>query len=158
MKLIAASALLLSLCSYSQAEEASHWSAGIGSNYGGIGIKYSQEANQNVDLYANIGQSAGFAFLSYKNGVAATLGAEFAFSEDQRHTFNAALAVLDAKDHSSDYLETKDENRLTGYVVGYTYYFSGMRSTGQAVGFSAMRLTSDDEILSSLSVSWGYRF
>lgn len=158
MKLIATSVLLLSLCSYSCAQEASHWSAGIGSNYGGIGIKYSQKINQDLDLYANLGQSAGFALLTYTNGISGSLGAEFTFSENQHHAFNAALAMLDAKDYSSEYSKKTDDNRLSGYVFGYTYYFSGMRETGQAVGVSGMRLTDDDEILSSLSISWGYRF
>lgn len=156
MKLISALTCFISLACH--AEDASHWSTGIGSNYGGIGVKYSQQITSAVDIYANAGQSAGFALLSYRNGISASIGSEFAFTDNQHHALNAALAVLDAKDYSSDYSDRKDRNRLTGYACGYTYYFSGMHLTGQALGFSVIRLTDDDEILSTFSVSWGYRF
>ena len=161
MKLITAFVICISLGFISlscYADDASHWSAGIGSNYGGIGVKYSQEINSRFDLYANIGASAGFALLSYTNGTTASLGAEFSFSENQRHALNTAIAVLDAENYHNEYSKITDKNRLSGYVFGYSYYFSGIHSRGHALGVSTIRLTDDDEILSSLSISWGYRF
>jgi hypothetical protein len=140
------------------AQDASHWSFGIGSNYGGIGVKYSLPINNHLDLYANLGQSAGFALLSYKRGVTASAGAEFSFTPNQRHTLNVGAALLDGKDYYNEYLHETDKNRLNGYVVGYTYYFSGLHSSGQAIGAGVIHLTDDDEILNSLSVSWGYKF
>jgi hypothetical protein len=156
MKLFTALIGFVSISCY--AEDTSHWSAGIGSNYGGIGVKYSQPVNTYVDLYANLGQSAGFSLLSYRNGISASVGSEVAFTNNQRHTLNAAIAILDAADLYHEYSKTTDKNRLSGYVFGYTYYFSGLHSTGQALGVSTIRLTDDDEILTSLSISWGYKF
>jgi hypothetical protein len=161
MKLITAFVICISLGFISlscYADDASHWSAGIGSNYGGIGVKYSQEINSRFDLYANLGASTLFGIYAYKKGVAASLGAEFTFAENQHHSLHTALAIMDGPDYSSDYSEITDKNRLSGYLFGYTYYFSGMHSTGQALGVSTIILTGDDEILTSLSISWGYRF
>lgn len=140
------------------AQDANHWSVGIGSNHGGLGVKYSQPITDHLDLYANFGQSAGFALLSYTNGITASAGAEFSFTPNQRHTFNIGAAVLDAKDYHSEYFHETDKNRLKGYVVGYTYYFSGLHNSGQAIGVGTIHLTEANEILNSLSISWGYKF
>jgi hypothetical protein len=140
------------------AQDASHWSVGIGSNYGGVGVKYSQPIASHLDLYANLGQSAGFALLSYKNGIASSAGAEFSFTPNQRHTLNLGAALLDGADHYNEYSHETDKNRLRGYVIGYTYYFAGLHSSGQAVGVGQIHLTDDDEVLNSLTISWGYKF
>ena len=140
------------------AQDASHWSLGIGSNYGGFGIKYSQPIASHLDLYANLGQSAAFAFLSEKSGMAASIGAEFSFTPNKRHTLNLGAAVLDGTDHYSEYSQHTDKNRSHGYVIGYTYYFSGLHSSGQSIGIGIIHVTDDDEILNSPSISWGYKF
>jgi hypothetical protein len=154
------------------AEEAGHWSVGVGTNYGGPGVKFSQSVSENIELYANAGLPTLFALLSYSKGSVASVGAEYALSENQHHTLSLAYAYLNHKgdpDWNVDeqkYVE--DQIKLSGTVVGYTYYFSGLKSKGQAVGFSFVHLTEKKNVtatqtvgnadLSSISVSWGYRF
>jgi hypothetical protein len=164
---------IILLASYfCSAEPAGHWGVGIGSNYGGPGVKYSQEVTKSIDLYANAGLPALFALLSYRTGSVASVGAEYAFTNNQHHTLGFGYAYLHYEGEKTwsfnqqKYVSNNDN--LTGSVLGYTYYFSGLRSTGQALGCSVIHLTEKkahepmqtvgDTDLSSLSISWGYRF
>lgn len=155
------------------AEPAGHWSAGVGANYGGPGVKFSLGISENIELYANAGLPTLFALLSYRTGSIASAGAEYAFTNNQHHTLNFAYAALHHKDdepkwNPDERKYEEDVTNLSGTVIGYTYYFSGLKSKGQALGVAAVHLSEKKDIqpmqivgnedLKSLSISWGYRF
>ena len=157
---------------FCSAEQAGHWGVGIGSNYGGPGVKYSQGISENIEVYANLGLPTLFSLVSYRTGGVASFGSEYAFTNNQHHTLNIAYAYLRHKNDDAWDTEQKkyQENitNLSGAVLGYTYYFSGLKSKGQALGFSFIHLTEKktitpmeavgNEDLKSISISWGYRF
>lgn len=154
------------------AEPAGHWGVGMGSNYGGPGIKFSQGISDNIEFYVNGGSSTLFSLLSYHSGSVVSAGAEYAIAGNQHHTLVIGYALLTGKQTSSwdanERRYIKERERLRGSVYGYTYYFSGLKAKGQALGVSMVYLEEKKEMepmqtvgnteLRSLSVSWGYRF